>query len=168
MHTISNLTITESNPSEPVSLADIKTWLQVDFDDFDALLTSMGKGARQAIEKWTGQPLVAKTVTFDVEVTTSETVQLPLGTADDVTIVELDSEDGESDVTDAYFRVNTIRMTPGRYNVTYTANAVSNEDVKEAIKMEVAERFANRGDNSKQGISEGAKEKLAPYRQVWL
>lgn len=167
MYTITNLRITDNTVAEPVALADIKAWLQIDFADYDTMLTNMGKGARISLERWMGRAITPKSVVFDVEVSkTLGDVPLPYGVAQAVTI---DTSDGTplTEDTDYTFRGFIRFNATGRYMVSYDAETLQGEDVKEAIKMEVAERFANRGENSKD-ISSGAKERLMTYKMLWV
>jgi uncharacterized phiE125 gp8 family phage protein len=46
---------------EPVSLTELKQWLRVDFDQDNALITSLGKAARGMVEKLVGRQLVTAT-----------------------------------------------------------------------------------------------------------
>lgn len=184
MITFSNIVKSEGG-TEPVVLADVKAWIQVDFTDFDVMLTSMLTGARKTIEGFTNLKLVETGITMDVETTKcNESVFIPYsyGAIGDIGITKLDDVDAETDLvagTDFYQRGNNIRVPyPGRYAFSYTTNADNiPEDLKEAIKMEVAERFANRGENQAMranydspslGISEAAKSKARPYIQAWL
>lgn len=53
--------------TEPVSLAEVKAHLRVDFTDDDTMLTAMITAARQAIEDYCHISLVSKTVTLTLE-----------------------------------------------------------------------------------------------------
>jgi hypothetical protein len=159
---------------EPVTLAEVKEWLTIDFADFDDLLTSMISGARKTIENFIGAHLVEKSVTMDVELAKDENIILPYSLAvGDLEVIELDSDDTEETLItgdDFYPRGNLIRgLGEGRYIISYTSVPDVPADLKEAIKMEVAERFAHRGENdSTTGLSAAAKEKAQPYRLEWL
>lgn len=53
--------------SEPVSLADAKAHLRIDFSDDDTILSAMITASRQAIEDYCHISLVAKTITLTLE-----------------------------------------------------------------------------------------------------
>lgn len=173
-----NISVSEGSVTEPVSLVEAKAWLNVDFDDHDSLLTDMIKGARSSIEKLLNLALVAKSVTMDVQVTGNDSLTIvpfpyTMSFATDPLIKGLDSEDAETDLvkgTDFFVRGNNIRIASGRFSVSYTTVPVVPEDVKEAIKMEVANRYKHRGENNSDstGISQEAKEKAEPYSIPWL
>lgn len=170
----SSISQTEGSVTEPVTLTEVKTWLKVDFTDDDTLLTSMIKGARQSIEQYLNLALVAKTIALDIEFSGEDqkAVTLPYTSGlSGVTVDELDEQDVTTTLasgTDYFIRGNIIRLSPGRYHVSYTTvPGTIPEALKEAIKMEVAERYSNRGEAST-GLSESAKVKADPFKMIWL
>jgi hypothetical protein len=182
----SSIQVSEGSVTEPVSLDEAKAWLQIDLTDHDALLTSMIKGARTSIENYLNLHLVEKTVELDVEFTGDSQKAIPLPYTfglSSVVVDELDDTDQTTTLTvgtDFFVRGNLVRLLPGRYHVSYTTvPGTIPEDLKEAIKMEVAERFAQRGENptfrtasatdaATTGLSESAKAKADPYKILWL
>lgn len=182
----SSIQVTEGAVTEPVTLDDVKAWLKIDFTDDDALLTSMIKGARTSIESYLNLALVTKAIALDVEFTGTEqrTVTMPYTFGlSSVAVDELDSVDDITTLasgTDYFVRGNLIRINPGRYHVAYTTvPGTIPEDLKEAIKMEVAQRYSARGENptfrtasatdaATTGLSESAKAKADPYRILWM
>lgn len=170
---LSNIQVSEGAVTEPVTLDEVKAWLQVDFTDHDEILNGMIKGARRTIEKLCNISLVPKSVTLDIEVTGDDKVPMPYTASFASPVVKsVASDDTETILTsgtDYYIRGNNIRLGEGRYSVAYTTVPVVPEDIKEAIKMEVAERYANRGENlTTSGLSKGAIEKVSPYQIIWL
>jgi hypothetical protein len=177
MWQLSNIQVSEGSVTEPVTLEEVKDWLQVDFTEHDGLLNGMIKGARRTIEKLCNISLVPKAVTLDVETTGDEKVPMPytasFSGSPALVVKSFDSNDTETTLvsgTDFYVRGNNIRIGEGRYSVSYTTvPGTIPEDIKEAIKMEVAERYANRGENlTTSGLSKGAIEKVSPYQIIWL
>lgn len=166
---------------DPVSLEDLKAWLQVDFDDRDDLIEVLGESAVLQVESYTNLSLIEKAVTLDVEVTASnkpQEVRLPYCLEPETVVVKPvqdDGTDGETleDAIDYTIRGNIIRgLCPGNYSLSYTATATINKALKEAVKMEVAARYNARGEangsNVSEGLSEAAKCKCNPYVQIWL
>lgn len=155
--------------TEPVLLADAKAWIQVDYTDNDALITSMIKGARQAIEQYTNLALVPKDVTLDVCLTCEGTVRLPYAlSVDAVDVLDMDVEGFLDEDDDYTIRGNTVKINrAGNFEISYSVSNTIPEALKEAIKCEVANRYEHRGDTEHQ-LSEAAKAKADPYVQIWL
>lgn len=55
------LTLTSAPASEPVTVAELREWCRVDSEAHDAVLTGLGKAARDLVEKTTGRALVTQT-----------------------------------------------------------------------------------------------------------
>jgi hypothetical protein len=65
MITITTIRVTESGtPTEPVTLAELKAYMKVDYFDEDTIITAMGVSARQDIERLTQVKLVPATVSM--------------------------------------------------------------------------------------------------------
>ncbi len=173
MTLIHSIVVSEGVVTEPVTLLDAKAWANIDHTDDDALITTMIKGARQSLEKHLNLALVPKTVVMGYEVTGANPfVTLPYGaTVSALTINELDIEDAETLLvasTDYFLRGDQLRMTAkGRYGLSYTVTPEVTQAIKEAIMMEVTERYNSRGDNG-EGLSKPALEKALPFAQIWL
>jgi len=155
--------------SEPVTLNEAKAWLKVDYSDDDTVITGLIKGARQTIEKLTSLALVNKSVTLTIETTKEERVTLPYGSVS--ALVVTDDEDETLELNDTYsLRGNMLSLngSGGVYHLAYTV-AVTDvpQALKEAILMEVAERYDNKGE-AKEGISEPAKKRAIQFAHAWL
>jgi uncharacterized phiE125 gp8 family phage protein len=172
-----NIQVSESEITEPVSLIEAKVWLNVDYDDDDALLTSMITGAREDIEGELNLKLVNSTASFYVT-TTKESEELNVfpyalfGWVDDVEINLI--EDGEADelqlIDEDYYLNGSLKVVSAqRSKVAYSITPVVPTAIKEAIKMLIAYRYNNRGDQEKQmGIPEDVLAKVNRYKQIWL
>ena len=173
-----NIQVSESSSTEPVSLNEAKAWLQIDFSDHDDLLSSMITGAREDIEQELNIKLVNSNASFYVT-TTNDYEQLyvfpyasSLSWVGDVEINLI--EDGEADelqtIDDDYYLNGSLKINSASKNkISYTITPVVPTAIKEAIKMLVAYRYNNRGDQEKQmGIPEDVKAKVAKWRQIWL
>jgi hypothetical protein len=175
--TLSNIQVSEGSVVEPVSLDEAKVWLQIDFTDHDLLLTSMITGAREDIENFLSLKLVASTVSLYLDTTkeTDEITVLPyspylpssfstfnqINKGEDPTAMAVD--------VDYYLNGTLSFTTGGRYQLGYSTATNVPETLKEAIKMLVAYRFDNRGDQEKQqGIPEDVISKIHSYKQIWL
>jgi uncharacterized phiE125 gp8 family phage protein len=173
-----NIQVSESSVAEPVSLDEAKAWLQIDFTDHDDLLSSMITGAREDIEQELNLKLVPSIASFYADTTKDgeEVTVFPyafsMGQVSSVIVKLL--EDGETDLTQIedsdYYLNGTLKINGAqRSKVEYTITPVVPTSIKEAIKMLVAYRYNNRGDQEKQmGIPEDVKAKISRYQQIWL
>lgn len=173
----SNIQVSETGtPTEPVSLADLKTWAKVDFTDDDDLITSMGVSAREDIERELDVKLVPSTASFYLTTTNDEEEIYDFPYAMDLGEVSLvvvnNIQDGEADELqvideDYYFNGSLKIGSAGRNKIAYTITPVVPTSIKEAIKMLVAYRYNNRGDQDKQqGIPEDVLSKVWKYKKI--
>jgi uncharacterized phiE125 gp8 family phage protein len=180
MITLSNIQVTETGtPTEPVTVSDAKAWIGgLDgVTDFDGLIGTMITGARQDIENYLSLKLVPSTVSLyldttkcDEEITvlpyslylpSSFTVFNQINKGEDPTAMAVD--------VDYYLNGTLSFTTGGRYQLGYAVATTVPQTLKEAIKMLVAYRFDNRGDQEKQqGIPEDVISKINSYKQIWL
>jgi uncharacterized phiE125 gp8 family phage protein len=173
-----SIQVSESSSTEPVSLDEAKAWLQIDFSDHDDLLSSMITGAREDIEQELNIKLVNSNASFYVT-TTNDYEQLyvfpyafSMSWVGSVVVSLI--EDGEDDVTqtinDDYYLNGSLKINSASKNkIAYSITPVVPTAIKEAIKMLVAYRYNNRGDQEKQaGIPEDVKAKINKYKQIWL
>jgi hypothetical protein len=173
-----NIQVSESSVTEPVSLNEAKAWLNVDYDDHDDLLSSMITGAREDIEQELNIKLVNSDASFYVT-TTNDYEQLyvfpyasSLSWVGDVEINLI--EDGEDDelqtIDEDYYLNGSLEVVSASKNkISYTITPTVPTAIKEAIKMLVAYRYNNRGDQEKQmGIPEDIQAKISKWKQIWL
>ena len=160
----SNISVTDISTTEPVTLPEAKEWLRIDFADDDDLLTSMITGARQSLEKFLNIALVDKHVSFDVSGLEGENVRLLYG-GGTLTIEDIETE---TPVTDFVTRSANLKLGyDGNFGISYDVTASVPQAIKEAILMEVAERYNHRGDDG-EGLSKAAQDKAAPFVSIWL
>lgn len=86
--------------AEPVTLAEIKTRLGVDYDDHDAFLTAAIKAARMWVEKRCGRALISQTWEYRTE-EFEDRMELPLRPVIELTSVKYVDEDGDEQTLDA-------------------------------------------------------------------
>lgn len=176
---ITNIEVTEAaSPTEPVVLADAKAWLRVDYTDDDTLITSMIKSARQSIELFTNRALVPKSVSLNIQTPddsfSSEaiayTAKLPYAKGSVLSVLVLkDWEDATLTIDEDYeVKGSELYSLNGWYAVTYTVTPTVPQALKEAILMEVAERYNNRGEANSEGLSKAAEDKAQPFVDIWL
>lgn len=172
MTTYNRIQVTEGSITEPVTAAEAKTWMRVDYSDDDTLITGMIKSARQSIEQFTNLAFVDKSVVMDVLTTSGNDLIRLYGVdgAESLEVTDIDSEE-VIDSEDYKIRGASVKISrSGYFSIAYDIDASPvPEALKEAIKMEVAERYANRGENnSTEGLSKSAQSKAQSFVQVWL
>jgi hypothetical protein len=174
---ITNIEVTEAaSPTEPVVLADAKAWLRVDYTDDDTLITSMIKSARQSIELFTNRALVPKSVALNIQTPDDSfsriayTVKLPYAKGSVLSVLVLKNwEDATLTIDEDYeVKGSELYSLNGWYAVTYTVTPTVPQALKEAILMEVAERYNNRGEANSEGLSKAAEDKAQSFVDVWL
>lgn len=165
-------------PTEPVTLAEVKAWAKVDYTDDDILLGTMIIGAREDIEQELGLKLVPSTASFYLNTARcgEQVTQFPyaLNFSQVGALVVSLIKDGEVNVTqtlnDDYYFNGSLKIANASTNkIAYTITPVVPQSIKEAIKMLVAYRYNNRGDQEKQqGIPEDIMSKISKWLQIWL
>ena len=145
--------------SEPVTIAEVKAWLKVDFSDEDDLITALIIQIRELAEEAAGLALVAKTVEYfeDDREIISDWIKLPYPVHNAISEVVLD---GETLTTDSYsvtgltqkiIKVTgTVTATDTLNNnglkVTYTTLDTTITGIKLAMLKEIAETYEKRGN----------------------
>lgn len=163
--------ITVDVVTEPVTLADAKRHMNMQFDtddsydftDDDIYIGLLIPVCRQAVELYTGRSLAPKTIQVSVEGQTD----LPYGPVNN--IVSVDDEDGAIDAEDYTIRGGTvIKPTCGYTTIVYEAGyTVLPASLKHAILEEIAYRYHHRGEEI--DISGPARSLARAYRIVtWL
>jgi hypothetical protein len=178
---LSNIVVNDaSSITEPVTLPEAKAWLRVDFTDDNDLITAMIKSARQSVEHFTNRALVEKDISLNAETPedsaipslTATTYKLKLPYTKGAEITELVLEDWEETelvIEDDYeVKGNTIYYLNGWYSIAYTVTPTVPQALKEAVLMEVAERYNNRGETNSEGLSKAAEDKAQSFVEIWL
>ena len=86
MQIIRDVTTTVEPASEPITLAQAKNYLKVDFDDDNDLITSLITSARIRLEKYAGVAMSARTL--QVVAYVDEFIELPYAPLNNITKVE--------------------------------------------------------------------------------
>lgn len=156
------LSYQDTGSTEIVILAEAKAFMRVTFNDDDSVITEMIKASRQVCESWANRPFTPKTVKVMIESYDSFSKPLPYGPAT-ITLVESIDDFGNPTAvasTDYKYRNGVIYLPWGVNEISYTVAPVVTSAMKEAVMMEVAQRYLNRGENTNDfptGLSEGAK-----------
>jgi len=189
---IQNQLVSESG-SEPITLAQLKNFIRVDFTTDDDLITALITSARMLVEQFIGQALITKslkTYFYDFEAWDTEgtyyNLVLPFSPVTAVSAVKIVGVNGVETATTDFvstglevknIRVNRIlSLTSGTnqgYIVEYTAaNAAIAEPIKQAIKMLAGEMYENRQDSavdvSISSLPYSVTAILRPYKKTFI
>lgn len=143
----------ESSPTEPITLAQAKGQLLVDFTDDDTNITALITECRKGVEKFCKVSLVTKTVVVVADLYTE--LELPWGPVTAFTKAELKTGIGSYTTMTANSDyetdgVNFLRfnpLVPGRWKLTYTAGGFAGvEDLVLDLKRIIAYCYQNKGD----------------------
>lgn len=157
---IISLTQSESNPTEPLTLSEVKDHLKIDFNDSDTYLTALSIRCRKELEKYLGLSLVVKTITLIIDA--DGEFQLPYGPVSSITSVHRvgGSDDGlptyDTLSADEYTLTgNRLYAGSGRLKIVYSTGATPSDDIKQQLLMLIANRNEHAGD-----------EKIAPVEDI--
>ena len=161
--------------TEPVTLAEAKAWLKIDFSDEDTLITSLITQMRQRVEEFTGLSVVSKTIEyFDEEI--CDEVLLPYPEHDDITEVKVNgvvtTDYSKTGLNQFIIRPNSVTTTDSENDqglyVKYTAGSANNhtELVKHAILKSLAEQYRHRGNTFVGAIAELSESALVQLMQI--
>lgn len=150
--------------AEPVSLTEVKSYLDIDYANHDTMLQLMIGAARRRLEKFTGRSFGAKTIKVIMDVWCSQV--LPYGPVNTITAAL------REDTADTDYKMRGSEFYPtygGKWEVTYTTNGDTPEDLRLAIMAEVAFRYENRGDENVTSMATMAKDLARPYKNYsWV
>jgi len=147
--------------NEPITVAEVKSYLKIDFTTDDTLVGTLITGVREQIELFTGLGLIAKTIEyFDEEI--DEEIKLPFPEHLEITEVKLNGIVSTSYVktglSQFIIKPNSTTVTDAsndygfycKYKVTGTCQqAIKNE----MLKL-IDEKYRNRGNTFEGAISD--------------
>ena len=171
--------------SEPVTLAELRSWLRIDGHDEDADLARFITAARIAVENRTWSKLISQTIDLSLDAF-AEPIQLqfpPVASITSITytatsgnaqtvnssVYELGELDGMPVVRLQYSQTwPTPRAHPDSVTVRYVSGYGSSgsdvpQPIRDAIKMHAAHGWWNRGDAAGPPLPEAFTDLLSPY-----
>lgn len=181
-----NFRIVSPPASEPVSLAQAKLHLKVDYDADDALISSIVSAARQFVERYCNTALITQTVSEQFPRFNSRGMALSVAPVQEVSAIQyIDDARNTYELSESVYGVNTY-IKPGciflRYGQTFPTtipepNAVTvsytagygdasgdvPQPIRQAILLMVGDMYQNR-ENSVHRLPTAADFLLAPYR----
>lgn len=153
---------TNTYNTEPVTVAELKTYLQIEGTAYDGPLEIFITAARQKIENYCNVSLVPKSLVVLAELTSNyKPVSLPFGPIDSVTSIEWQPDCGCGDwevlaSDEDFFTLgnNVFKiMKHGLIKATYTTEADDRSVWKQAIKAQAAYSFNNRDSDRRDAIA---------------
>lgn len=148
--------------TEPIDLDTAKSWLRVDFDTDDTLITSLIKQVRELAEKATGLSLVQKTIEYfeEDEDILAYWIKLPYPEHNEITEVVLDgstiTDYLETGLTQKLIKVSgatTTDVASKGLKVTYTTTGNIPNGMELAMLKEIAEAYEKRGNSSEYTVN---------------
>ena len=144
-----------STGTEPITAAEVKSWLKVDFTTEDTLIGSLITQVREIAEEASGLSLIDKTIEYfedDIEII-SDWVKLPYPEHDEVTEVKVNgivsTDYIKTGLTQFIIKVTGVQTIDGDDNglyVKYTTTGNCPAGVKLAMLKSIAETYEKRGN----------------------
>lgn len=140
--------------AEPVSLNEVKEFMEIDFCDFDNLISRLIKSARQSSERYTGLCYGLKEYALASDQCEA---RVPFGPF--IELLTITDKDGQTIASNDYTIFgfdNPIISVPNRpiWNITYTTGFEDlPEDLKIAICMRVETAFKYRADSTDEQVN---------------
>jgi uncharacterized phiE125 gp8 family phage protein len=165
---------------EPVGLEEMKSYLNVDLDNWDTLIETLISSSRTRLERYTGCSFGEKELiaTF---YETADNIEIPYGPIVEITSVKSIGDSGDkTDLVEGSdyvvigndYKVVKFFQTGTPIEIEYTAGySVLPSDLKVAVMKQVAMDFEYRetvSDNRVVELSNSAKQLASSYRRVLM
>lgn len=156
--------------SEPVSVTELKEYLQLEGTAFDSVLSAFITSARAAIESTIGVSLIEKDAVAWMELCGAE--QVPYYPVVSIASVEYTDDGGQTWVTltefDDYIIIGTDRQTiesnrPGLHRLTYDLGAGAYPDLVASVKAQAGYMWTHRDSATVSGLSPVVAVMIKPY-----
>ena len=167
-----------TDATDLLTLSEVKAHLYITHTDDDTYLTSLITRARKQIQNYCTIAIGSQEWVWIADLVGSVEMQIPyqpvisVDTASVKTAYntyELVTAGTDYDV-DGELEKSFTPFYNGRFKVEYTTGYTEcPDDLKQGWLAQIAYLYENRGDESKQGLSEVAKDLIAPYRDYsWV
>lgn len=168
--------------TEPLTLDETKSYLRVDHDTEDALVTDLIVTARMTAENWLRRSLIDQSWKLGYDDCLPERVNLPMGPVTAITDVTIISRDGSQQLVDASaYALSSAKNqlvfdteVQGfhieiRYSAGYGSDgATIPAPLRQGMLCHMASLYEHRGEVGGNAIPEQAFTLYAPYREVLL
>ena len=166
--------------TEPVTVAEAKTYLNVDYTSWDTLIGTLISSARTKLEKYTGCTFATKTLVSTFQ-QVSDNIDIPYGPIQSITSVKSIDETGTKTtltagkdylVTGNSFKNIRFFGIDTPIEIEYVAGYTTlPADLKVSILKQVAMDFEYRegtSDTKMMELSNSATKLAKPYRRILL
>ncbi|MBI1268372.1 MAG: hypothetical protein GC193_13175 [Cryomorphaceae bacterium] len=167
--------------SEPITVAEAKNYLKVDFGADDALIERCIVAARAYVERYIDATIVQATIdaTFsNIEFENELCVDLPRGAVSEITSVTQYDDKGVGDIIEEYYLLPSNRLRIPDYNATSSALVVRYqanmdavpEPIISAMLMIIGDLYQTRSGSvmeaSTSEVNFSVAKILAPFRNT--
>lgn len=146
---------------EPISASELKTWMKVDVNEEDSLISTLITQVRGLAEEFTGLSLIDKTIEYfeDDEDIINDWVKLPYPEHDEIEEVKVDgvavTDYYETGLTQKIIKISSFTTSDvkdkGLY-VKYTTTGTCAGGVKLAMLKGISEAYEKRGNTFEGGL----------------
>ncbi len=146
--------------TEPITVAEVKLYLKIDFTTDDVLIGTLITGVRQQIEQFTGLGLIAKTIEyFDEEI--EEEIRLPFPEHLEIIEVKLNGTVStgyiKTGLSQFIIKPNDISVTAANdygFYCKYKTTGTCKQAIKNEMLKLMDEKYRNRGNTFEGAISD--------------
>jgi uncharacterized phiE125 gp8 family phage protein len=159
--------------SEPVTVADLKAYLQLEGTAFDSVLNAMITSSRAMIENRIGVSLIEKDAIAIMVLGCTKSEQIPIYPITDITSVEWSGDNGETYETltefDDYVIIGNDRKEieslqgQGLTRITYELGAGNYADLIQAVTIQAGYMWTHRDAANVKGIAPIVEQIIQPY-----
>ena len=170
MQRVLHITRLTETGDEPVSLSELKAFMQLEGTAYDAPLTASIKAARELIEGYCSVSLKAKSYRVVIRNNDYETIRLPRLPITSITtvawrkcpstLIELVLDTDYYNYGDGYLHSDTYK---GEFTITYVAGVDASEIYRQAIKELIRAAFDADNTSIILGITDNIKRLLQGY-----
>ena len=160
--------VLQEGPTEPVSVADLRLYLQLEGTAYDAQLAHYITAARRMVEQQVNRSLVDSAVTAQLSVRSNNFSPLPYYPLDEITDIRwkrcpqriLPMQEGYDYVVDGD-RIAFLRL--GDWFLQYTTTGINDPSLTEAVKVQAGFMYTFRDDATVGGWHPMAKAIIDGY-----
>lgn len=160
-----------ASTSEPVTVTELKAYLQLEGTAFDSVLSTFITASRAMLENRLGVSLIEKDAVAIMELSANLSTQIPIYPITDVTTVEHSNDGGETwevltEFTDYVIIGNDrkeIQGIHGLTRITYELGAGDYSDLIQSVIIQAGYMWTHRDAANVKGIAPIVEQIIQPY-----